>query len=137
MKKRTPISKIMTTEITSVNKTQSLKDVAEILKIQHIRHVPVISGNQIIGMLSQTDLSKISFINTMDGDELTSSIYDYLTIEQVMTKNVSTVKASDTIHDVANLLSKSDFHAVPVLQEEKLLGIVTSTDLIKYLVEQY
>jgi len=137
MKKRTPVSKIMTTDIISVNKTQSLKEVSEIIETKHIRHVPVTSGDEIIGMLSKTDLNKISFINTIDGDELTSSIYDYLTIEQVMTKNIATVQVNDIIYDVANLLSRSDFHAVPVLEEEKLVGIVTSTDLIKYLVDQF
>ena len=137
MKKRTPVSKIMTTDIISVNKTQSLKEVSEIIETKHIRHVPVTSGDEIIGMLSKTDLNKISFINTIDGDELTSSIYDYLTIEQVMTKNIATVQVNDIIYDVANLLSRSDFHAVPVLEDEKQVGIVTSRDLIRYLVDQY
>jgi CBS domain-containing protein len=137
MKKRTPVSKIMTTDIISVNKTQSLKEVSEIIETKHIRHVPVTSGDEIIGMLSKTDLNKISFINTIEGDELTSSIYDYLTIEQVMTKNIATVQVNDMIYDVAKLLSRSDFHAVPVLEDEKQVGIVTSRDLIRYLVDQY
>ena len=137
MKKRTPISAIMTTDIISVNKTQTIKDVAEIIKEEHIRHVPVLSGRKIIGMLSKVDLQKISFINTIDGEYLNSVMYDALTIEQVMTKTISTVQVSDTIYDVAQILSESEFHALPVLDGENLVGIVTSTDLIKYLVAQF
>ena len=137
MKKRTPISAIMTTDIISVNKTQTIKDVAEIIKEEHIRHVPVLSGRKIIGMLSKVDLQKISFINTFDGEYLNSVMYDALTIEQVMTKKISTVQVSDTIYDVALILSESEFHALPVLDGENLVGIVTSTDLIKYLVAQF
>ena len=136
MNKSTPISTIMTTDIISVKKNQSLKEVAEIIRDHHIRHVPVVSGNKIIGMLSKVDLAKISFINTFDGDDMTSIMYDALTIDQVMTKSVSTVQATDSIVDVAKNLSESEFHALPVVDGENLVGIVTSTDLIKYLVTQ-
>src|SRR6056300_771813 len=103
MKKRTPILAIMTADILSVNSTNTLKEVSKIIKGKNIRHLPVVSGNEIIGMLSKTDLDKISFVNTMDGDELTTAMYDALTIEQVMTTNIKTVQTTDTIYDVAYL----------------------------------
>ena len=137
MKKRTPVSKIMSNDVITVNKTQTLKEVNEIITDKSIRHVPVVSGNEVIGMLSKTDIQKISFVNTVDGNQLTTVMFDNLSIEQVMTRNIKTVQQNDTIYDVAKTLSQEDFHALPVLEEEKLVGIVTSTDLIKYLVDQY
>ena len=137
MKKRTPVSKIMTTDILSVNITQSLREVEAIIKDEHIHHVPVVSGDKIIGMLSKTDLQKISFVNTVDGDGLTTAMYDNLSIDQVMTKNITTVEQEDTILDTATILSKNEFHALPVMADGKLVGIVTTTDLLKYLIDQY
>ena len=137
MKKRTPISKIMSNDIITINKTQSIREVSEIIRDKNIRHVPVVSGEKIIGMLSKVDLQKISFVNTVDGDELTTALYDGLNIEQVMTKDVKVVQKNDTIYDVATILSKNEFHSLPVLENEKLVGIVTTTDLIKYLVDKY
>ncbi|MDA9898289.1 CBS domain-containing protein [Flavobacteriales bacterium] len=137
MKKRTPISKIMSSDIITVNKTQSITEVSDIIKNKNIRHVPVVSGNRVIGMLSKVDLQKISFVNTIDGDQLTTALFDGLNIEQVMTKDVKVVQKDDTIYDVAIILSKNEFHSLPVLENEKLVGIVTTTDLIKYLVDQY
>ncbi len=137
MKKRTPVSKIMSTDIQSVNLTQSLREVDTVIKDEHIRHVPVVSGEEVIGMLSKTDLQKISFVNTVDGDGLTTAMYDSLSIDQVMTKDVTTVQQDDTILDVATILSKNEFHALPVTDEGKLVGIVTTTDLVKYLIDQY
>ena len=137
MKKRTPVSKIMSTDIITVNKAQTLRDVSEIVSEDHIRHVPVVSGNKVVGMLSKTDLQKISFVNTFDGDELTTAMYDELTIDHVMTKELTTVQQTESIHDVAVILSENEFHAVPVLEGENIVGIVTSTDLIKYLIAQY
>ncbi|MTB51412.1 CBS domain-containing protein [Lewinella sp. W8] len=137
MKKRTPVSKIMSTDLMSVNVTQSLRQVDEMIRGEHIRHVPVVSGKRIIGMLSKTDLQKISFVNTVDGDGLTMAMYDNLTIDQVMTTDVVTVDKNDTILDVAVILSKNEFHALPVTENGELVGIVTTTDLIKYLIDQY
>lgn len=137
MKKRMPVSKIMSTDILSVNITQSLKEVDAIISGQHIRHVPVVSGDTIIGMLSKTDLQKISFVNTMDGDDLTTAMYDNLSIDQVMTKDITTVEQNDTILDVATILSKNEFHALPVTEKGKLVGIVTTTDLVKFLIDLY
>lgn len=137
MKKREPVSKIMTPNIKTVNHTNTLYDVKSLIDQEHFHHVPVVSGTDVVGMLSKTDLQKISFINTMDGEELTTAMYDALTIEQVMTKNVETVQTTDTIHDVALTLSKNQFHALPVMEGETLAGIVTTTDLIDYLIDQY
>lgn len=137
MKKREPISKIMTANVVTVNKTNTLKDVDKILEQKHIRHIPVVSGEEVIGMISRTDLQKISFVNSFDGDGLTTAMYDALSIEQVMTKELTTVNSADTIHDVTVTLSENEFHALPVLENGKLAGIVTTTDLLKYLVDQY
>ena len=137
MKKRTPISKIMSKDILTVNKTHTLKEVNEILKNKNVRHVPVVSGKNVIGMLSSTDIQKISFINTVDGDELTTGMFDVLTIEQVMSRDLKTMQQDETIYDAAVLLSEENFHAIPVLDGEDLVGIVTSTDLLKYLVDQF
>lgn len=137
MKKRTPISKIMSNDIITVNKTQSIREVSEIIEDKNIHHVPVVSGDKVIGMLSKVDLQKISFVNSYDNDGLTTAMYDNLNIEQVMTKDVKVVQKSDTIYEVATILSKNEFHSLPVVEEEKLVGIVTTTNLIKYLVDQY
>jgi len=137
MKKRTPVSKIMTSNIVTVNKTQSLSEVNDILNENNIRHIPVVSGKSVIGMLSKVDLQKISFINTSDGDELTTALYDELTIDQVMTKNLKVVQKNNTIYDVADILATSEFHSLPVLDGEELVGIVTTTDLINYLLDLY
>jgi hypothetical protein len=56
-----------------------------------------------------------------------------LAIEQVMTKDVLTIQHKDTVYDAALLLSENEFHALPVMDEDELVGIVTTTDLIKFL----
>lgn len=138
MKKREPVSKIMTTNVVTLNHTDSL-DTAELLLKQHnIRHIPVVSGKHIIGMLSLTDLLRISFADAVeDNGDVDTVVYKMFTIEQVMAKNVTSITSNTTIKEVAEILSKKEFHALPVVDNDNLVGIVTSTDLINFLLEQY
>ena len=58
-------------------------------------------------------------------------------IDQVMKRNLVTVSSSKSIKEVAEILATNEFHALPVVDNNKLSGIVTTTDLIKYLLKQF
>lgn len=139
MKKRTPISAIMTKNVITLNNTDDLMQAEKLFKENNIRHIPVVSGKEIKGMLSYTDLLRISFADAIDEDEsdVDTVVYNMFTIEQVMAKNLVTVNSSTTIKEVAEVLSKREFHALPVVDNGELVGIVTTTDLINYLLEQF
>ncbi|SHG54735.1 CBS domain-containing protein [Winogradskyella jejuensis] len=139
MKKRTPVSSIMTTTVISLNTKDSLETAESLFKENNIRHIPVVGGSKVIGMLSYTDLLRISFADAVGDDEqdVDTVVYNMFTIEQVMTKNLVTVTSTTTIKEVAEILSKREFHALPVIDNGKLVGIITTTDLINFLLEQF
>lgn len=137
---RIPVSSIMTTQLVILNTTDSLEKAERLFKKHRIRHIPVIEGNQkIVGMLSLTDLLRISFADGAyeDEEDIETVVYEMFSIPQVMAKNIKTVNPDTTIKAVAELLAKEEFHAVPVVEDGNLRGIVTTTDLIKYLLNQY
>lgn len=139
MKMYKPISSIMTTTVISL-KTKDTLEIAEALfKENNIRHIPVVGGSKVIGMLSYNDLLRISFADAVGYDEqdVDTVVYKMFSIEQVMTKNVVTVNATNTIKEVAEIFSKREFHALPVVDDGRLVGIITTTDLINFLLEQF
>jgi len=139
MKKRTPISEIMTAHVITLNRSDDLETAERLFKSWKIRHIPVVNGKQIIGMLSYTDLLRISFADAVDENEydVDTTVYNMFTIEQVMAKNLVSVASTATIKEVAELLAKKEFHALPVVDNNELVGIVTTTDLINYLIDQF
>ncbi len=137
MKKRTPISKIMTSDILTANHTHSLKEVDALLKENNIHHLPVVSGEELIGMISKSDLDRISFISEYGDESVKTQVFDGLSIEQVMTKSVQSLQPEDTIKEAAEILSTNEFHALPVVSENKVVGIVTSRDLMKFMIEEF
>lgn len=139
MNNNTPISKIMTTDVVTLNRKDSLDTAEMLFKTHKIRHIPVVNEDIILGMLSFTDLLRISFADAVFEDEesIDTVVYNMFTIEQVMAKKLVSVSSGTTIREVANILSKKEFHALPVVDDNKLVGIVTTTDLLNYLLEQY
>ena len=139
MKKNVPVSSIMTSNVVKLNLSDSLTTAESLFKKHHIRHIPVVKENHIVGMLSYTDLLRISFVDAVFDDEeiVDSTVYNMFTVEQVMAKNLIKVSSETTIKEVAEILAKKEFHALPVVLDEELVGIVTTTDLIKYLIDQY
>ena len=139
MIRKAPVTTIMTQHVITLNRTDSLETAERLFKLHHIRHIPVVSGDVIIGMLSYTDLFRISFADAIDEDEETvdTVVYNMFTIEQVMMRKLESVSPSNSIKEVAEILAKKEFHALPVVDHNKLVGIVTTTDLIKYLLKQF
>lgn len=139
MKKRTPISEIMTKNVITLNHTDELETAEQLFKSHNIRHIPVVSGDKIIGMLSYTDLLRISFADAIDeeDDSVDTVVYNMFTIEQVMAKNLVSITSNTIIKEVAEILAKKEFHALPIVDNNKLVGIVTTTDLINYLIDQF
>ncbi len=139
MKKRTPVSAIMTKEVITLSSVDDLMTAEKLFKENSIRHIPVVSGKEIVGMLSYTDLLRISFADAVDDNEtdVDTVVYNMFTIDQVMAKNLVKVTSATTIKEVAEILAKKEFHALPVVDDNNLVGIVTTTDLINYLLEQF
>jgi CBS domain-containing membrane protein len=139
MKKQVPVSTIMTKNVIKLNLTDDLTKAEMLFKKHHIRHIPVVDSNKIIGMLSYTDLLRISFVDAVDDEDevVDVTVYNMFTVEQVMAKKLVTVAPETTIKEVAEILSKREFHALPIVEGDLLVGIVTTTDIIKYLLQQY
>ncbi|MCT4630865.1 CBS domain-containing protein [Winogradskyella sp.] len=139
MKYIPPISEIMTKNIIALNRDDDLETAEILFKRHKIRHIPVVNGEVIIGMLSYSDLLRISFADAVyeTEEEVDTLVYNMFTIEQVMVKNVITVTSTTTIKEVAEILAEKEFHALPVVDNGCLVGIVTTTDLLNYLLEQF
>ena len=139
MKNHVPVATIMTKNVIKLNSTDDLTKAEALFKKHHIRHILVVQGNTIVGMLSLTDLLRISFADAVDEEamEVDTTVYNMFSIEQVMARHLVTVSPETTIREVAEILASREFHALPVVLDELLVGIVTTTDLIKYLLAQY
>ncbi len=139
MKHRQKVTEIMTREPVTVHTNHRLSDVRAALQEHRIHHIPVVAGTRFIGLISSTDLMRVSFGDTYSQDVHTiDALLDTMTIREVMAEDVLTVGPETTVREAAEKLATGSFHCLPVIGEDgTLLGVLTSTDLIKFLLEAY
>ena len=128
----------MTKEVYTVQENEKLSKVVEMFRKHKIRHIPVLSGKKISGIISRTDINRLTFGALFENQEgADEAVLEILSINQVMTAKPKVVSEDDSIKDIAEIFANEEFHALPVVSGDELKGIVTTTDVIQYLLDQY
>ena len=130
-----PIQSIMTTELVTVKANESLPLIRAIFDKYKFHHVPVVgeTGN-LMGIISREDFHKVAYVLSIDGDRGYDGIsrFEVLVAEDIMTKYPLHLDPDDTIGLAADIFLANKFHALPIVEDGKLVGMVTSHDLLAY-----
>lgn len=139
MRKNVSVSHVMTENPVTTHPGESISAVRKLFQDNDIHHIPVVRGKELIGIISWTDLMRVSFGDAFgQSDESVDVTLDHtMTIEELMHKNPRTLTKDHSVRDAAVALSEADFHALPVVSGKDLVGIVTTKDLIRFLVSLY
>lgn len=130
-----PVSKIMTKNVISLDIKEDLTAACSLFIKNKIRHLPVVKGDRMVGILSYNDVLRLSFAEVYDDKTaIDQTLYKLLKLEQIMIERPVKVKPNDTIKKVVKIIIKNKFHALPVVKKRKLVGMVSTTDLLKYLI---
>ncbi|MFN0057381.1 MAG: CBS domain-containing protein [Planctomycetota bacterium] len=126
----------MSSKIISVSETSTLLDVVELLRSHRIRRVLVVRGDQLCGIISQSDL--FQFINPSQFRKvaLSSEVEALLRSRSVndhMTRSPITCGPDDALEDVGQAMCSRGVRAMPVVRDGKLLGIITESDILRAL----
>ncbi len=137
MKKRTPVKEIMTSSVKTVQITDSLKSARYLMDNESIRHLPVMRGDVLVGILSDSDFNRLNFATLFNKEDHNSeqALLETLTIEQLMTFKPVTVEPTATVKEVTDIFKEEHFRALPVTENGKPVGIVTVTDVLDFLSE--
>lgn len=137
MKNSEPVKAIMSDNVLSVKEEDNLKSVVKLFRKNKFRHLPVTKGNEISGMISRTDIDRLSFGAFFDNqEEADAEVLDMLSVPQVMKSKPVVVEVETPIKEVAEIFATREFHALPVVEGKELKGIVTTTDIIKYMLKE-
>ena len=139
MKHNDPISKIMSRNVITAHHGDPLSKVRALVREHRVHHIPVVNGDQLVGIIAWSDILRVSFGDAFNTDERTvdATLDHTLTLEQVMKKDPVTLAETGTVREAAEILANSDFHSLPIVNGHKLVGMITTTDLIKYLLDQF
>ena len=134
-----PVSEIMTEDPVFVDRTTKISEVAAIFSDHNFTHLPVVEGEKILGIVSLSDLLRVSYSDSFGEDErqMLAVLDNVKSIDDLMTENPTTIGPRSTLRDAARVLARESFHALPVVEPktDKFIGIVTTSDIMQYLAE--
>lgn len=137
MKRDEPVAEVMTKHPRAVQVNQTIGDVRAALSDRRVHHLPVVDGERLVGIISTTDLLEFGFEPRDSHKDLDDYLNDHFSIPQIMQTELVTISSDSTVRDAARALTTGDMHAVPIVSDnDKLVGIVTSTDIVSYFLSQ-
>ena len=141
MKQNIPISKIMSTDLVTATVNDDFSEVKERMSKNCIRHMLIVEGKHLIGVLSQSDVLKYSISEAFaqgEGKANDKVLDPLITIGEIMTTSIITLKDYDTVKHAVEIFINNSFHSIPVVDKEGgLVGVISTDDMITYLMRQY
>jgi predicted transcriptional regulator len=105
----------------------------DIISLGRIRHIPVVENGRLVGLLSERDLMGAAASHIFGLKQKSkSALLKSALIKDVMKKHVVTVKPETPIKEAAHLLAEKKIGCVPVVTDGTLVGLVTTTDILRY-----
>jgi len=132
---RAPVSSIMTRQLLTVAPGDRLLQVKRIFDTYKIHHIPVVQDKHIVGMISKADLLQVyrGMRRYAHDQEIQIARLEEYVAEDIMTTGLAKLEADDKINVAIEVFKENLFHALPVLDNGELVGIVTTLDIIRML----
>ena len=125
----------MTPDPISIAPDAPLGEALRLTRAHHVRHLPVVSGGELVGIVSDRDL-RLALPSSLEGGD--DAAGESTRVAEVMTRGVITVGPGDTLEDAAGRMRRHRVGALPVVDAAgALLGIIAETDLIHAFVEVF
>jgi CBS domain-containing protein len=105
----------------------------DVMNLGRIRHIPIVEGEQVVGVLSQRDLFYSALVKALGvRHREQKDLMKTLRVREVMIEPVVTISPNHTVKEAARLMAEKKIGCLPVTQGETLVGLVTETDILRY-----
>jgi len=130
------VSDLMTDHVLSIRPNEDLARLVELMDDIHVRHVPVVDeGNVLVGVVSQRDL--IRHVLHAESDLPLAEMRQLLEardVRSVMVTDVESVEPTTPISEAGQIMFDNKLGCLPVVQADRLVGILTEADFVKYVI---
>jgi len=132
-----PVSTLMTVNPIRLSPSDPLVKVKTVFENNHIHHIPVVDEGKLVGIVSKSDFLffKRGFNNTSVIKKMEEIRLNNYVVKDIMTKGLAKLNPTDKINLALEIFTKNIFHAIPIVDGERLVGILTTHDVIKRLSE--
>ena len=124
----------MSREVVTLRSGEHLDLASDIMTLGRIRHMPVISGTRLVGILSQRDLFRAAVSSALDFQPAAQRGWlSKIRVEEAMTADVIAARPEWTIRQAVDLMVEKQIGCLPVVEEGRLIGLLSETDCLRLL----
>ena len=128
------VREIMSTNIEVVDRNDNLRTVEERMASKQLRHLPVLEQGEVVGLVTQRDLFKAAQSSAMGyGEKAQQAYLQSVRVKEIMTYPVVTIAPDTSVAAAADMMITTGIGCLPVVDDQKLIGMVTKTDLLRCL----
>jgi CBS domain-containing protein len=128
------IREIMNSPVLSISSQSTLLQAALTIRRTGYRHLAIVDQDRLVGILTERDVNRFapSLLSKVSQEEY-NEIFEKTPIERVMTRNPMTVGPETSVREAAHILQVRKIGCLPVVENDRLVGIVTVTDMLRVL----
>jgi CBS domain-containing protein len=128
------IAEVMTTDPVTIDRSEPISEAYRLLRDAPFHHLPVLDGDEPVGMVATSDILRLVYdVDGVDDRALRTYIDHQFTMDDAMSVDLRTLAPDATVREAAAALADGSIHSVLVMDEGKIAGIVTTTDLVRWL----
>jgi acetoin utilization protein AcuB len=133
-----PVSSLMTRHLVTISPDDRLTLVKEVFEKNSFHHLPVVRLNKIVGIISKTDFQNyISSLSHHFEDRFINEVLlKHHKADEIMTKKLAKIESTDRLGVAIEVFSRNMFHALPVVDNDELVGILTVHDILRALASE-
>jgi CBS domain-containing protein len=126
------VREIMTTEVTTLQESDAALEAALIFARSSIRHLPVLRDKMLVGVVTERDVKRFSpgLLSGVSSEQY-QSVMESTPLSKVMTRDPLTLRPDQDVSEATNLFITKRFGCLPVVENDNLVGIVTTSDLLR------
>ena len=135
MNTQTPLRELMTTDLTVIQLDTSFNKIKSIFDTNSFHHLPVVDKMAMVkGIISKHDFTSLTYQLSTEtaGKTYSEKTYNNLFAKDIMTKNPVFLNPEDSVGLAADLFLENVYHAIPIMEDGVLVGIITTHDLLSY-----
>lgn len=130
---RTRVRDIMPRKMVTISESDRLSTVEDIMTLGHVRHMPVVHAGKLVGVVSERDLLRASLSNLNEfGNEERRAFLQVVEIGRVMSTPPVVTALDTSVEDAARVMAERKIGCLPVVDGDRLLGLITETDVLRY-----
>ncbi len=127
------VREVMKKKVVKISADDTLWIVKEIMDLASVRHIPVVDGGALVGVVSQRDLLRASLSNVMGISADEQKIFlEGVRISEVMSTPPRTIAPGEAIQAAARAMAEHKIGCLPVVDGREIVGILTETDVLRY-----